>query len=131
MKARYLCLLFLVVLLLVWNFATPGVIIHYSKDAKDELRLIWDTHDQVTRQRMLPGEATSERGHIFPDENFFMVFFWWTDKGLRNCIDITPKRWTTIDIYLDEAGQISTTNTSPDVISRIKRCEGEPDPFKQ
>ncbi|RXT94002.1 hypothetical protein B1F69_11165 [Pseudomonas syringae] len=107
-----------------------GVIVHYPKEATDELRLIWNTHDQITRQRMLPGEATSEFGHVFPDENFFMVFFWWTDRGLRKCMDITPKRWATIDIYLDRAGRVDIEKTSPKVIARLKRCVGESAPFR-
>jgi len=59
-----------------------------------------------------------------------MMFFWWTDKGFQQCIDITPKRWATIDIYLDAAGRIDTTKTAPDIIARLKKCEGEPDPFR-
>lgn len=129
-KVRYLFLFLLIAPLVTWYFAIPGVIVHYPKEATDELRLIWDTHDRITRQRMLPGEATSELGHVFPNESFFMVFFWWTDKGLRKCIDITPKRWTTIDIYLDATGRIDTTKTAADVIARLKKCEGEPDPFR-
>ncbi|WDH45146.1 hypothetical protein PUP66_18745 [Pseudomonas chlororaphis] len=129
-KVRYLFLFLLIASLVAWYCATPGVIVHYPKEATDELRLIWDTHDQITRQRMLPGEATSELGHIFPDENFFMVFFWWTDRGFRKCIDITPKRWATIDIYLDRTGRVDIERTTPDVIARLKKCDGEPDPFR-
>lgn len=129
-KARYLVFFLLIAPLVTWYFATPGVIIHYPKEATDELRLLWNTHDQITRQRMLPGEATSEFGYVFPDENFFMMFFWWTDRGLRKCIDITPKRWTTIDVYLDGTGKVDVERTDPDVIARLKRCEGEPDPFR-
>lgn len=113
-----------------WYLATPGVIVHYSREATDELRLIWDTDDRISRERMLPGEATSELSPIFPDENFFMVFFWWTDKGFRQCIDITPKRWATIDIYLERTGKIDTEKTAPEVMARLKKCEGESDPFR-
>ncbi|RMS28058.1 hypothetical protein ALP71_03650, partial [Pseudomonas coronafaciens pv. garcae] len=129
-KVPYLFIFLLIAPLVAWYFAAPGVIVHYPKEATDELRLIWNTHDQITRQRMLPGEATSEFGHVFPDENFFMVFFWWTDRGIRKCIDITPKRWATIDIYLDDKGGIDTAATDHDVIARLKQCAGEPDPFR-
>ncbi|WP_447651810.1 hypothetical protein [Pseudomonas abietaniphila] len=129
-KVGYFLLLLLIAPLVAWYSATPGVIVHYPEEATDELGLIWDTNDQISRQRMLPGEATSELGHVFPDENFFMLFFWWTDRGLRKCIDITPKRWATIDIYLDKAGRIDIERTTPDVNERLKKCDGESDPFR-
>lgn len=129
-KTRYLALFLLIAPCVAWYFATPCVVIHYPEAARDELRLIWDTHDQITRQRMLPGEATAEFGHVFPDENFFMVFFWWTDGGLRECIDITPERWKTIDIYLDRNGKLDTERTAPNIISRLKKCPGESDPLQ-
>ncbi|WP_374730000.1 hypothetical protein [Pseudomonas baetica] len=129
-KARYVVLFALIALLAAWYTATPGVIIHYSKEGKDELRLVWDTRHDIHRERMLPGEATSDVGHIFPDEDFFMVFFWGPIKGSMRCIDITPKRWATIDIYLTESGRVDINKTAPDVITRLKRCAGEPDPFR-
>lgn len=35
-----------------------------------------------------------------------------------------------MDIYLDGSGKIDTTKTAPDIIARLKKCEGEPDPFR-
>jgi len=129
-KARYVVFFAFIALLTAWYAATPGVIIHYSKDGKDELRLVWDTQHDIHRERMLPGEATSDVGHIFTDEDFFMVLFWGPTKGSMRCIDITPKRWATIDVYLDKTGRVDIGRTTPDVIDRLKKCTGEPDPFR-
>ncbi len=59
-----------------------------------------------------------------------MRFDWWTDKGAQRCVYVTPKWGRLIDIYLDEAGRIDTAKTDPDVMSRLKQCEGERDPFR-
>lgn len=127
LKIRYTVLFALIVLLTTWYAATPSVIIHYSKEGTDELRLVWNTQHQIHRERMLPGEATYNAGHLLPNKDFFMVFFWGPIQGYMRCIDITPKRWATIDIYLTESGRIDIDKTSPDVIERLKKCEGEPD----
>lgn len=130
LKLRHAVLFALIVLLTAWYAATPSVVIHYPKEATDELRLVWDTQHQIHRERMLPGEASSDVGHLFPDEDFFMVFFWGPIKGHMRCIDITPKRWATLDIYLTESGRVDINKTSPAIIERLKKCEGEPDPFR-
>lgn len=67
---------FLVVLLLspliFWYVATPRVAVYYSKDGKGELRYIWNTQHRIDKCGMLPGEATADLGHIFPNDQFFM-----------------------------------------------------------
>lgn len=123
-KARLVVLFALIALLTVWYVATPVARAHYSKERTDELRLIWNTQHNIHKERMLPGQATFDTGHIFPNEKFFMMFDWWTDKGLRRCIDITPKWGSALDIYLNETGRIDTAKTSPNVIARLKACEG-------
>ncbi|UVE46411.1 hypothetical protein KS461_03760 [Pseudomonas chlororaphis] len=129
-KARYVIGALVVFPLLFWYVATPVVRVHYSKEGTDELRLIWNTQHSIHKEGMLPGQATYDTGHIFPNEKFFMNFDWWNKKILRRCINITPKWGSTIDIYLDGAGRIDTVKTAPDVIARLKPCEGDSDPFR-
>ncbi|MFA2531964.1 hypothetical protein [Pseudomonas chlororaphis] len=129
-KARYVIGALVVFPLLFWYMATPVVRVHYSKEGTDELRLIWNTQHSIHKDGMLPGQATYDTGHIFPNEKFFMNFDWWNKKTLRRCINITPKWGSAIDIYLDGAGRIDTVKTAPDVIARLKRCEGDSDPFR-
>ncbi|KAA5847321.1 MULTISPECIES: hypothetical protein [Pseudomonas] len=129
-KARYVIGALVVFPLLFWYMATPVVRVHYSKEGTDELRLIWNTQHSIHKEGMLPGQATYDTGHIFPNEKFFMNFDWWNKKTLRRCINITPKWGSAIDIYLDGAGRIDTVKTAPDVIARLKRCEGDSDPFR-
>ncbi|MEB0224636.1 hypothetical protein RHM58_23760 [Pseudomonas sp. 10S4] len=129
-KFRHAVLFVLVALLLFWYVATPLIRVHYSKEGTDELRLIWNTQHNIHKERMLPGQATFDNGHIFPNEDFFMMFDWWTDKGFQRCIDITPKWGSALDIYLNGAGRIDTVQTSPNVIARLKPCEGDADPFR-
>ncbi|PMY46562.1 MULTISPECIES: hypothetical protein [Pseudomonas] len=129
-KTRYIVLFLLLAPLAFWYAATPSVIVHYSKEGTEELRSIWDTQHRIYRERILPGQATVDTGHIFPNAEFFMVFFWGTEKGAQRCIDITPKWGRKIDIYLDATGRVDTSKTGPDVISRLKQCPGEPDPFR-
>ncbi|WP_095067176.1 hypothetical protein [Pseudomonas sp. Irchel 3A18] len=112
-----------------WYVTLPRVAVHYSKDGAAELRYIWNTQHRIDKGALLPGQATSDIGHIFPEEDFFMMFDWWSDKGGRRCISITPKWGGTTEIKLDEAGKIDTARTDQDVIARLQRCEGARDPF--
>jgi hypothetical protein len=108
------------------------VAVNFSHGGKDVFHYIWNTQHQINKGQMpAGGGAAVEFGHIFPDENFFMRFDWWTDKGAQRCINITPKWGRMIDVYLDETGRIDTGKTPSDVIGRLKRCAGEPDPFRQ
>ncbi|WP_256668926.1 hypothetical protein [Pseudomonas sp. C2B4] len=132
-ETRYLgtkILLLLIAPFVFWYVTTPRVIVHYSKEGTEELRTVWNTQHRIYRERILPGQASVDTGHIFPDEDFFMMFDWWTHSKYRRCIDITPKWGRTIDIYIDETGRIDTANTAPDVIARLKSCKGDPDPFR-
>lgn len=129
-KARYGVAAFVILAFLFWYVATPVVRVHYSKEGKDELRLIWNTQHTLHKEGILPGQTTFNTGPIFPDKHFFMIFDWWNEKGLQRCIDIAPEWGSAIDIVLDNRGKIDTTKTPPDVIERLKQCEGEPDPFR-
>lgn len=129
-KTRHVIGALIVSPLLFWYVATPVVRVHYSKEGTDELRLIWNTQHNIHKEGMLPGQATYDTGHMFPNEKFFMNFDWWNENSLRRCINITPKWGSAIDIYLDGKGRIDTAKTGPDVIARLKRCEGDADPFR-
>lgn len=128
-KGRMLLLL-LLASCVFWYMTLPRVAVNYSKDGKEEFRYIWNTQHRIDKGSILPGQATADIGHIFPNKDFFMMFDWWSAKDLRRCISITPKWGRTTDIYLDEKGRIDIAKTGPDVISRLKQCEGEPDPFR-
>ncbi|RMR91345.1 hypothetical protein ALP78_03957 [Pseudomonas coronafaciens pv. striafaciens] len=91
---------------------------------------MWNTQDRIHRGDIRHGGSAVEFSYIFPDGDFFMMFDWWTDKGFKRCIDITPKWGSTIDIYLDDIGRIDTAKTAPEVIARLKQCPGRPDPFQ-
>jgi hypothetical protein len=129
-KASFIIGGFVLLPLLFWYAATPVVRVHYSEEATEELRLIWNTQHNIHKEGILPGQITFDTGHIFPNKNFFMIFDWWNAKGRRRCVDITPKWGSILDIYLDGKGNIDTDRTSLDVISRLKQCEGEHDPFR-
>ncbi|WP_236249977.1 hypothetical protein [Pseudomonas cichorii] len=112
-----------------WYVTLPRVAVTYSKGGTTELRYIWNTQHRIDKGGLLPGQATSDIGSIFPDKDFFMMFDWWSEKGLRRCISITPT-WGTTEINLDEAGKIDIAETPQDVIARLQRCEGARDPFR-
>ncbi|WP_373369399.1 hypothetical protein [Pseudomonas chlororaphis] len=128
---RWAFLLLLVSPIAFWYFASPVVSVHFSHDGKEEFRYIWNVQHQIYKGDMpVGGGASVKFGHIFPDAGFFMRFDWWTDTGTQRCVNVTPKWGRTIDIYLDATGGIDTAKTAPDVISRLKQCAGESDPFR-
>ena len=130
LKARYVLGAIVIGSLLFWYLALPIVRVHYSKGATDELRYIWNTQHSIHKEGLLPGQATYDTGHIFPDRNFFIIFDWWSEKSLRRCIDITPQWAGAMDIYLNAAGRIDRAATSPEVMAHLKQCEGEAGPFR-
>lgn len=111
-------------------FASPVVSVNFSPNSKEEFRYVWVTQDRIHRGDISHGGSAVEFSYIFPDENFFMMFNWWTGKGFTRCIDITPKWGRTIDIYLDDMGRIDTVKTGAEVIARLKQCPGQSDPFR-
>ncbi|RMN29214.1 hypothetical protein [Pseudomonas coronafaciens] len=113
-----------------WYLALPRVVIYYSADGSNGFHYVLNTQHSILRRDLMPGDTTGDAGHILPDEDFFMMFNWWADKTPPRCIDITPKRWSTLDIYLDGSGKIDIAKTDPDVIARLKSCPGQPDPFR-
>ncbi|AUG42163.1 hypothetical protein CXP47_20520 [Pseudomonas chlororaphis] len=104
--------------------ATPTVIVYYPKEAKEKLGSVWNTQHRIYRGGrggLYPGEVTLDFGHIFPNENFFMEFYWWGDKIRNHCVNITPK-WPTTRIYLDVDGNIDTRPGSGTDTDRLKQC---------
>jgi hypothetical protein len=120
-KTRHLFGLFFLLATLFWYVATPVVNIYYSENGKEELRYVWITPNATYKERMLPGQSTFDTGDIFPNEKFFMMFDWWSEGGIRNCIYITPK-WPRTKIYLDGNGDIDTQKTAIEDMSRVKPC---------
>ncbi|MHC8408010.1 hypothetical protein [Pseudomonas sp. TMB3-21] len=127
---RWLLLLLVVGPLAFWYFASPVVAVNFSPDSKEEFQYVWNTQDRIHRGDIKHGGSAVEFSYIFPDQDFFMMFNWWTDAGFQRCIDIKPKWGRTIDIYLDATGRIDVAKTGPDVIGRLEQCAGEPDPFR-
>ncbi|PWY40446.1 MULTISPECIES: hypothetical protein [Pseudomonas] len=121
---------FVCFLIACWYLALPRVVIYYSGDGSKAFKYVFNTQHSIFRRDLMPGETTGDAGHIFPDRDFFMMFDWWADTTPPRCIYITPKRWRTMDIYLDGSGKIDTTKTGTDVIARLKQCPGQPDPFR-
>lgn len=118
--------------LLLWYAMTPSVVVHYSKAATQELQVVWNTQHRIYRERVVPGQAVMDTGFIFPVEGFFMMFDWWTETGVSRCVDITPKRWSTLHVYLDKVGKIDAAINTSDVMARLTRCQGSDntDPFE-
>ncbi|CAI8890677.1 hypothetical protein EMIT0P258_60150 [Pseudomonas sp. IT-P258] len=57
-----------------WDIALPTVTVHYSEDARGELKYIWNVQDRIFKGRMQPGGGTRDYGFLFPDENFSWKF---------------------------------------------------------
>ncbi len=107
-----------------WYGATPTVIVHYSKEATENLGVVWNTENRIYRSGrggLYPGETSMDYGHIFPDEGFFMEFYWWGEKTRNHCVNITPK-WPTTHIYLDASGDIDRSEESGTDTDRLKQC---------
>lgn len=113
------------VLVALWNIIVlPSATVHYSKEGVEELRIIWNVQHRIYKGRMPPGSSTSDHGFLFPDERFFMMFDWWSDKGRHHCVMINPT-WSTTHIYLDANGDIDRSRTHVD---QLKACPGDFEP---
>jgi hypothetical protein len=108
----------------LWYVLTPTVTVHYSKEASEELRAVWNTQHRIYRSGrggLYPGEISTDYGHIFPDEDFFMEFYWWGKKTRNHCVNIIP-RWPTTHIYLDVNGDIDRSKGHGGDVDRLKQC---------
>lgn len=106
-----------------WDIALPTVNVHYSKAGSDEFRYIWNVQDRIYKGGMFPGGGAMNNGVLFPSDEFFMEFSWWSKKGGRNhCISITPN-WPNTNIYLDADGNIDMREESGTDAARLKECQ--------
>ena len=115
-------LLTLTALYSFWYMATPRVGVYYSDKGTGQLSFVWDTQHSIYRGEISPGGVTGDAGHIFPNENFFMEFYWWRDNERRHCISITPK-WPAMNIYINADGEIDRSNEGGTDIDRLKECQ--------
>lgn len=127
-KIRAKCIRWLLVPLLpilafvLWRTTLPTATVHYSKDAREELRYIWNAKDRIYKGRFSPGSSVSDKGFLSPDSDFFMEFSWHSENGRWHCINITPK-WPNTDIYLDAGGNIDMRKESGTDIDSLKECQ--------
>lgn len=118
-------LLLLLVLLpvVLWNiFVLPTATVHYSSDALQELRYIWNVQDRIYKGRMPAGGVVVDHGFLFPDDEFFMEFSWGGESQRWHCISITPK-WPNTHIFLDADGNIDMHEGSGTDVDSLKECQ--------
>lgn len=120
-----ICLIPVILLALIisvanlWNSVLPSAVIHYDRNGTEELRYIWNVQDRIYKGDLPPGASTADHGFLFPDDEFFMEFYWWSKKGRNHCANIKPK-WPTTIIHLDANGDIDhSKGTDSD---RLKQC---------
>jgi hypothetical protein len=118
---HYVIGVILVILFTLSYCAPPRAVIYYSKDGREELNYILNIQHRTDKGTLAPGETTGNTGHIFPDKNFFMELYWWSDKGRNHCVNITPK-WPNTKIYLDANGDIDYSEGSGTDSDRLKQC---------
>ncbi|MCY1179770.1 hypothetical protein D9M73_201850 [compost metagenome] len=107
----------------LWNILVlPTATVHYSKDAVQELRYIWNVQDRIYKGRMPPGSAVIDHGFLSPDDEFFMEFSWGSESGRWHCISITPK-WPNTHIYLGADGNIDMRKGSGTEVDYLKECQ--------
>jgi hypothetical protein len=120
-RKRWLWMLVVSLIITQWDIIFPTVTVHYSQEAKEELKYIWNVQHRIFKGRMQPGGGTRDYGFLFPDERFFMEISWWNDKDLRHCVNITPT-WSNTHIYLDANGDIDRSEGSGTDSDRLKQC---------
>ncbi|MGC5700730.1 hypothetical protein J4P02_11090 [Pseudomonas sp. NFXW11] len=109
-------------LLAYWQVALPTVTVHYSAEGREELRYIWNVQDRIAKGGMLPGGGATDHGALFPDDEFFMEFSWWSkNTGRNHCISITPQ-WPHSAIYLNAEGDLDLGKTSATDRRRVQEC---------
>ena len=122
--AALLCIpLLTIVFFVIRNFLEPTVTVHYAANGREELKYIWNVQHRIYKGKMQPGGGTSDKGFIFPGEDFFMHLDWWSEKGRHHCVSITP-RWPNTDIYLDLNGNIEIAKGVGTDEDRLSQCKG-------
>jgi len=95
------------IVLFFWYFCSPVVAVNFSLNSEEEFHYVWNTQDRIHRGDIKHGGSAVEFGYLFPDDDFFMMFDWWTDKGFQRCVDISPKWGRTLtSIWMQQAGSI-------------------------
>jgi hypothetical protein len=111
-----------VVAFILWPATILGVSVHYPKEAQEELSYIWNVQHRIYKGQMTPGGGTFDTGFLFPNDDFFMVFEWWSRKGNgRHCVNINPK-WPNTDIYLNADGSIDLSEGGGTDVDRLSSC---------
>ncbi|WP_229635641.1 hypothetical protein [Pseudomonas syringae] len=106
----------------LWNFTLPGVTVHYPKQAREEFNYIWNVQHRIYKGEMKPGGGAFDTGFLFPDDDFFMMFDWWSTKGNgQHCVSIKPK-WPSTDIYLNVDGSVDVSEGSGTDVDRLSSC---------
>ena len=106
----------------LWLRALPGVTVHYPSEAQETLNYIWNVQHRIYKGEMRPGVGAFDTGFFFPDDDFFMMFDWWSTKGNgQHCVSIAPK-WPNTDIYLNADGSIDMSEGSGTDVDRLGKC---------
>ncbi|MGV8920089.1 MAG: hypothetical protein ACOH2R_20170 [Pseudomonas sp.] len=103
-------------------YAPPRVSIFYSKEGAKDISYILNIQDRIVKGGLTRGQSIGDVGHIFPNNEFFMEFYWWRDNERRHCVSIMPKRPQT-SIYLNADGNIDKSKGSGTDVALIKNCE--------
>jgi hypothetical protein len=107
--------------------ALPGVSVYYSKEGREELSYIWNVQHRIYKGQMAPGGGAFDTGFIFPDDEYFMTFDWWSTQGNgHHCVSITS-RWRNTNIYLDANGNIDLSEGSGTDSDRLEKCPWDQD----
>jgi hypothetical protein len=93
----------------------------FSADGREELSYILNTQHKIDKDEIQPGKGTSGFGHIFPDEDFFMEFYW-EISGHQHCVRINPQ-WPMTNIYIGPDGNIDKSPEGGTDIERLEYCQ--------
>lgn len=111
-----------IALFAVWYWFPSKVYIFYSPEGSGSINYILNTQHHFVKGGLLPGKVTGDIAPAFPDEDFFMEFYWWKDKERRHCVSITPG-WPRTHIYLGADGNIDMGKEGGTHIARLKSCQ--------
>ena len=101
--------------------AIPRVRFFFSANGSEEISYILNTQHSIDKDEIQPGKGTSGFGRIFPNEDFFMEFYW-EISGNQHCVRINPK-WPTTNIYIGPDGNIDKSPEGGTDIDRLERCQ--------
>lgn len=104
-----------------WYVAQPRVRFYFSGDGSGSIKYILNIQDDIDKGEYLPGQITTGSGHIFPNEDFFMEFYW-ENLGSQHCVRINPK-WPMTNIYIGPDGNIDKSPDGGTDIERLERCQ--------